>query len=160
MNGIWPTQWRVHYTFNCPCLLCWIYTIFIGCILYVCVCVCLFSIIYSFYKLQDVAVKVLTIQDFHDDQLKEFLREVCIHETFIEVPLCCIVCVWIVLTKWRMLPIWAHSYLLIINYLSSISLFYSCTLPFVPYSFLGNSVFHKKISIYNTSFSCLVLCWC
>jgi hypothetical protein len=28
--------------------------------------------------LKDVAVKVLTVQDFHDDQLKEFLREVCI----------------------------------------------------------------------------------
>lgn len=30
------------------------------------------------YKLtmQDVAVKVLTVQDFHDDQLREFLREV------------------------------------------------------------------------------------
>lgn len=27
-------------------------------------------------KLQDVAVKVLTVQDFQDDQLKEFLREV------------------------------------------------------------------------------------
>lgn len=26
--------------------------------------------------MQDVAVKVLTVQDFHDDQLKEFLREV------------------------------------------------------------------------------------
>lgn len=26
--------------------------------------------------MQDVAVKVLTLQDFHDDQLKEFLREV------------------------------------------------------------------------------------
>ena len=26
--------------------------------------------------MQDVAVKVLTIQDFEDDQLKEFLREV------------------------------------------------------------------------------------
>lgn len=26
---------------------------------------------------QDVAVKVLTVQDFHDDQLREFLREVC-----------------------------------------------------------------------------------
>ncbi|KAJ6930339.1 hypothetical protein NC652_014000 [Populus alba x Populus x berolinensis] len=25
----------------------------------------------------DVAVKVLTVQDFHDDQLREFLREVC-----------------------------------------------------------------------------------
>lgn len=34
--------------------------------------------VYLFYKLQDVAVKVLTVQDFHDDQLKEFLREVCI----------------------------------------------------------------------------------
>jgi len=28
-------------------------------------------------KLQDVAVKVLSVQNFHDDQLKEFLREVC-----------------------------------------------------------------------------------
>lgn len=27
--------------------------------------------------MQDVAVKVLTVQDFQDDQLKEFLREVC-----------------------------------------------------------------------------------
>ena len=27
--------------------------------------------------MQDVAVKVLTVQDFNDDQLKEFLREVC-----------------------------------------------------------------------------------
>lgn len=26
--------------------------------------------------MQDVAVKVLTVQDFHDDQLREFLREV------------------------------------------------------------------------------------
>lgn len=30
------------------------------------------------FRLQDVAVKVLTVQDFLDDQLKEFLREVCI----------------------------------------------------------------------------------
>ncbi|KAL0308103.1 UNVERIFIED_CONTAM: Serine/threonine-protein kinase CTR1 [Sesamum angustifolium] len=30
------------------------------------------------YRLWDVAVKVLTVQDFHDDQLKEFLREVAI----------------------------------------------------------------------------------
>lgn len=38
--------------------------------------------IYLFiFKLQDVAVKVLTVQDFQDDQLKEFLREVCIQET-------------------------------------------------------------------------------
>ncbi|WJX45107.1 hypothetical protein P8452_32012 [Trifolium repens] len=29
-------------------------------------------------EIQDVAVKVLTVQDFHDDQLKEFLREVAI----------------------------------------------------------------------------------
>lgn len=29
------------------------------------------------FFLQDVAVKVLSIQDFSDDQLKEFLREVC-----------------------------------------------------------------------------------
>lgn len=48
---------------------------------------CLISIL-SFYlcsievllnnvaALQDVAVKVLSVQDFHDDQLKEFLREV------------------------------------------------------------------------------------
>ena len=28
-------------------------------------------------SIQDVAVKVLTVQDFHDDQLREFLREVC-----------------------------------------------------------------------------------
>jgi len=27
-------------------------------------------------NVQDVAVKVLTVQDFQDDQLKEFLREV------------------------------------------------------------------------------------
>lgn len=27
--------------------------------------------------MQDVAVKVLTMQDFDDDDLKEFLREVC-----------------------------------------------------------------------------------
>lgn len=27
--------------------------------------------------MQDVAVKVLTVQDFQDDQMKEFLREVC-----------------------------------------------------------------------------------
>lgn len=27
--------------------------------------------------MQDVAVKVLSVQDFHDDQLREFLREVC-----------------------------------------------------------------------------------
>lgn len=34
---------------------------------------------------QDVAVKVLTVQDFHDDQLKEFLREVIIimHPTWL-----------------------------------------------------------------------------
>jgi len=29
-------------------------------------------------KLQDVAVKVLSVQDFQDDQLKEFLREVSV----------------------------------------------------------------------------------
>lgn len=50
--------------------------------LYVCLClhacVYFFWIVHLFYKLQDVAVKVLTVQDFHDDQLKEFLREVCI----------------------------------------------------------------------------------
>jgi hypothetical protein len=28
-------------------------------------------------SIQDVAVKVLTVQDFHGDQLREFLREVC-----------------------------------------------------------------------------------
>lgn len=28
------------------------------------------------FSMQDVAVKVLTVQDFDDDQLKEFLREV------------------------------------------------------------------------------------
>jgi len=28
-------------------------------------------------SIQDVAVKVLIVQDFHDDQLREFLREVC-----------------------------------------------------------------------------------
>lgn len=26
---------------------------------------------------KDVAVKILSIQDFHDDQFREFLREVC-----------------------------------------------------------------------------------
>jgi hypothetical protein len=31
----------------------------------------------SLVSIQDVAVKVLTVQDFHDDQLREFLREVC-----------------------------------------------------------------------------------
>ena len=33
--------------------------------------------------LQDVAVKVLTIQDFHDDQFKEFLREVCLADLIV-----------------------------------------------------------------------------
>ena len=32
--------------------------------------------------MQDVAVKVLTVQNFQDDQLKEFLREVCIWWTW------------------------------------------------------------------------------
>ena len=36
---------------------------------------CLMNFVY--FKLQDVAVKFLTVQDFFDDQLKEFLREVC-----------------------------------------------------------------------------------
>lgn len=31
---------------------------------------------YVVVTMQDVAVKVLTVQDFHDDQLREFLREV------------------------------------------------------------------------------------
>lgn len=34
-------------------------------------------LVYYATLLQDVAVKVLTVQDFLDDQLKEFLREVC-----------------------------------------------------------------------------------
>lgn len=34
---------------------------------------------FSDCPMQDVAVKVLTVQDFHDDQLKEFLREVDFH---------------------------------------------------------------------------------
>lgn len=41
-------------------------------------CIYLFCIIYFLFKLQDVAVKVLTDQDFHDDHLKDFLREACI----------------------------------------------------------------------------------
>ena len=44
--------------------------------------VCMYSSNYSkCAKIQDVAVKVLTSQDFHDDQLKEFLREVGIYST-------------------------------------------------------------------------------
>lgn len=35
-----------------------------------------FYLIYLPILLQDVAVKVLADQDFHNDQLKEFLREV------------------------------------------------------------------------------------
>lgn len=55
---------------------------------------------YLFYKLQDVAVKVLTVQDFHDDQLKEFLREVCIHETNISGCLfIALLMIWIILAK-------------------------------------------------------------
>lgn len=37
----------------------------------------------SVILLQDVAVKVLSIQDFSDDQLKEFLREVCLVYMFL-----------------------------------------------------------------------------
>lgn len=29
------------------------------------------------FMVKDVAVKILSIQDFHDDQFREFLREVC-----------------------------------------------------------------------------------
>lgn len=39
-------------------------------------------------KLQDVAVKVLTVQDFQDDQLKEFLREVSIMSPLNYIPFC------------------------------------------------------------------------
>ena len=49
-------------------------------LIYGCFLVALLSWLHSIFKpliLQDVAVKVLTVQDFQDDQLKEFLREVC-----------------------------------------------------------------------------------
>jgi len=35
-----------------------------------------------FLFMKDVAVKILSIQDFHDDQFREFLREVCKQAVF------------------------------------------------------------------------------